>query len=209
MNPFWLLDTCSFAVGIGCNRGILALDTMAFEPASRVEPARVLQSGTRALVLEHITNRCAPHDCIVILDMAKSFCARVRADLVHLGFKAEVAQFASQALAADLRSQLVNLVDKALWWSAGKKRVVLVDMVLLWYCEGVRGGRERRRRRRRVKKVAFPLQPGSVSIPVDVSTSALIPASLAKVDVHITAEDQKGESVVCLDVHTAQQSFIV
>ena len=35
MNPFWLLDTCSFAVGIGCNRGILALDTMAFEPASR------------------------------------------------------------------------------------------------------------------------------------------------------------------------------
>ena len=53
-----------------------------------------------------------------------------------------------------------------------------------------------------MKKVAFPLQPGSVSIPVDVSTSALIPASLAKVDVHITAEDQKGESVVCLDVHT-------
>ena len=51
-----------------------------------------------------------------------------------------------------------------------------------------------------VKKVAFPLQPGSVSIPVDVSTSVLIPASLAKVDVHITAEDQKGESVVCLDV---------
>ena len=35
LNPFWLLDTCSFAVGIGCNRGILALDTMAFEPASR------------------------------------------------------------------------------------------------------------------------------------------------------------------------------
>ena len=60
-----------------------------------------------------------------------------------------------------------------------------------------------------MKKVAFPLQPGSVSIPVDVSTSALIPASLAKVDVHSTAEDQKGESVVCLDVHTAQQSFIV
>ena len=88
---------------------------------ARVEPARVPQSGTRALVLEHITNRCAPHDCIVILDMAKSFCARVRADLVQLGFKAEVAQFASQALAADLRSQLVNLVDKALWWSAGKK----------------------------------------------------------------------------------------
>ena len=28
---------------------------------------------------------------------------------------------------------------------------------------------------------------------------------MAKVDVHITAEDQKGESVVCLDVHTSQQ----
>ena len=35
VNPFWLLGTCSFAVGIECNRGILALDTMAFEPASR------------------------------------------------------------------------------------------------------------------------------------------------------------------------------
>ena len=31
MNPFWLVGTCSFAVGIECNRGILALDTMAFE----------------------------------------------------------------------------------------------------------------------------------------------------------------------------------
>ena len=108
-------------------------------------------------LLQYITNGCAPHDCIVILDMApvhyaKSLCDRVRAELstCHLlyvprgatsyaqpldisymrGFKAEVAQFASQALAADLlqdadvrgmirklpkvRNQLVDLVDKAL-----------------------------------------------------------------------------------------------
>ena len=115
------------------------------------------RDGTVFALLGYITNGCAPHDCIVILDMApvhyaKSFCDRVRAELstCHLlyvprgatsyaqpldisymrGFKAEVAQFASQALAADLlqdadvrgmirklpkvRNQFVDLVDKAL-----------------------------------------------------------------------------------------------
>jgi len=53
-----------------------------------------------------------------------------------------------------------------------------------------------------VKAVFFPLEAGRVNIPVAVSTSALIPASLAAVDVHIEATDQSGESVICLDVHT-------
>merc|ERR1711967_78068 len=55
-----------------------------------------------------------------------------------------------------------------------------------------------------VKALTFPIAKGTVSIPVEVQTSSLIPASLAKVDVHVTAVDQKGESVICLDVHTAK-----
>merc|ERR1712151_1065231 len=56
-----------------------------------------------------------------------------------------------------------------------------------------------------VKKVAYPLPAGVVKIPVDVSTSSLIPASLAKVDVEIRATEQNGEDVICLDVHTEKQ----
>jgi len=54
-----------------------------------------------------------------------------------------------------------------------------------------------------VKALSFPIAKGTVSIPVEVKTSRLIPASLANVDVHIAAEDQNGESIICLDVHTA------
>merc|ERR1712048_427130 len=60
-----------------------------------------------------------------------------------------------------------------------------------------------------VKAVDFPLAAGKVDIPVDVTTSALIPATLAKVDVHIEATEQNGESVICLDVHTQKQDVIV
>merc|ERR1712176_1542913 len=60
-----------------------------------------------------------------------------------------------------------------------------------------------------VKKVAFPLAAGTVSIPVDVKTSSIIPPSLAAVDVHIAAEDQDGESAICLDVHTKKQALEV
>ena len=35
MNPIWLFGTCSVSVGVECNRGILVLDTMACEPASK------------------------------------------------------------------------------------------------------------------------------------------------------------------------------
>merc|ERR1711860_330040 len=56
-----------------------------------------------------------------------------------------------------------------------------------------------------VKAVDYPLSAGSVDIPVDVKTSSLIPASLAKVDVHIAATEQNGEDVICLDVHTEKQ----
>jgi len=53
-----------------------------------------------------------------------------------------------------------------------------------------------------VKALSFPIPKGTVSIPVEVKTTALIPASLAHVDVHIAADEQNGESVICLDVHT-------
>jgi cathepsin L len=53
-----------------------------------------------------------------------------------------------------------------------------------------------------VKALSFPIAKGAVSIPVEVKTSALIPGSLANVDVHVEATEQNGESVICLDVHT-------
>jgi len=56
-----------------------------------------------------------------------------------------------------------------------------------------------------VKAVSYPLKAGTVKIPVEVQTSSVIPPSLAKVDVHIAATEQSGESVICLDVHTAQE----
>merc|ERR1712070_1141369 len=56
-----------------------------------------------------------------------------------------------------------------------------------------------------VKAVSYPLAKGTVSIPVEVTTSSIIPPSLANVDVHIAATEQNGEDVICLDVHTAQQ----
>merc|ERR1712025_1182179 len=55
-----------------------------------------------------------------------------------------------------------------------------------------------------VKAVSYPIAAGSVSIPVEVKTSSLIPASLAKVDAEIRATEQNGEDVICLNVHTAQ-----
>jgi hypothetical protein len=58
-----------------------------------------------------------------------------------------------------------------------------------------------------VKAVTFPMLKGATSIPVEVSTSSLIPPSLANVDVHIEAVDQNGESAICLDVHTAAQQM--
>merc|ERR1711964_191416 len=55
-----------------------------------------------------------------------------------------------------------------------------------------------------VKALPFPLQKGTVSLPVEVKTGRFIPASLANVDIHIEAVDQNGESVVCVDVHAAK-----
>merc|ERR1712176_333987 len=59
-----------------------------------------------------------------------------------------------------------------------------------------------------VKAVDFPIKAGKVDIPVEVKTNALIPASLEKVDVHIEATEQAGESVICLDVHTTKQAEV-
>jgi uncharacterized protein YkwD len=59
-----------------------------------------------------------------------------------------------------------------------------------------------------VKAVSYPLAKGTVEIPVTVKTGARIPASLAKVDIHIKATEQNGESVICMDAHTAKQGLI-
>jgi len=55
-----------------------------------------------------------------------------------------------------------------------------------------------------VKALSFPIKQGPVSIPVEVQTSILIPASLANVDVHIAATEQNAETVICMDVHTSK-----
>jgi cathepsin F len=53
-----------------------------------------------------------------------------------------------------------------------------------------------------VPALSFPLAKGTLNLPVKVTTSASIPASLASVDIHLTGTDQNGESAICLDVHT-------
>jgi cathepsin F len=54
-----------------------------------------------------------------------------------------------------------------------------------------------------VPALPFPLKAGTLNLPVKVTTSASIPASLASVDIHLTGDDQNGESAICLDVHTS------
>jgi len=54
-----------------------------------------------------------------------------------------------------------------------------------------------------VPALLFPLKQGTLKLPVKVTTSASIPASLASVDIHLKGDDQNGESAVCLDVHTS------
>lgn len=56
-----------------------------------------------------------------------------------------------------------------------------------------------------VKAISYPLQKGDVSLVTEVTTSSLIPSSLANVDVEVRATEQNNEDVVCLNVHTAQQ----
>merc|ERR1712226_1735972 len=52
-----------------------------------------------------------------------------------------------------------------------------------------------------VKALQFPLKQ------VDVKMSSIIPPSLATTDTHIAATEQNGDSVICLDVHTAKQEL--
>jgi len=54
-----------------------------------------------------------------------------------------------------------------------------------------------------VPALPFPLAKGTLNLPVKVTTSASIPASLASIDIHLTGDDQNGQSAICLDVHTS------
>jgi C1A family cysteine protease len=56
-----------------------------------------------------------------------------------------------------------------------------------------------------VKAVEYPIAQGDVDINVEVSTSSVIPAQLAQVDVEIRATEQSGEDVICMNVHTKKQ----
>merc|ERR1719420_1620340 len=58
-----------------------------------------------------------------------------------------------------------------------------------------------------VPALSFPLKAGTLDLPVKVSTSEAIPASLASVDIHLTGDDQNGESAICLDAHTDASKF--
>jgi len=58
-----------------------------------------------------------------------------------------------------------------------------------------------------VLALPFPLKAGTLNLPVKVETSASIPASLASVDIHLTGDDQNGESAFCLDAHTEASSL--
>merc|ERR1712203_94963 len=58
-----------------------------------------------------------------------------------------------------------------------------------------------------LKAQAFPLQPGQVTIPVDVKVSSIVPASLAKTDSHIEAVSDTGDKLFCMEVTTSKQEF--
>jgi len=60
-----------------------------------------------------------------------------------------------------------------------------------------------------VPALPFPLKAGALNLPVKVSTSEAIPASLASVDIHLTGDDQNGESAICLDAHTDAKTSVV
>merc|ERR1712048_177190 len=60
-----------------------------------------------------------------------------------------------------------------------------------------------------VPALPFPLKAGTLNLPVKVSTSEAIPASLAPVDIHLTGDDQNGESAICLDAHTDAKTSVV
>merc|ERR1739845_69085 len=60
-----------------------------------------------------------------------------------------------------------------------------------------------------LKGLSFPLSAGTVSIPVEASLSALIPPSLAKTNIHVTATSDTGDKLFCLDVNTAKQAILV
>ena len=53
-----------------------------------------------------------------------------------------------------------------------------------------------------VKALPFPLAAGTISVNAVVSTSALIPASLAVTSSHVTAVSPTGDSLVCFDLAT-------
>merc|ERR1712019_73299 len=60
-----------------------------------------------------------------------------------------------------------------------------------------------------VPALPFPLKAGTLNLPVIVETSAAIPAALASVDIHLTGNDQNGESAICLDAHTDATTSVV
>merc|ERR1712029_483882 len=51
-----------------------------------------------------------------------------------------------------------------------------------------------------------PVSPGTLTQKVGFTTSAVIPASLAKADISVSAVDQNGAKAACITAHLERQS---
>jgi len=63
-----------------------------------------------------------------------------------------------------------------------------------------------------VKALSFPIPKGTVGIPVELNWNSTMgpcgpiwPAGIGHIDLHIEADEQNGESAICLDVHTSEE----
>merc|ERR1712046_194079 len=60
-----------------------------------------------------------------------------------------------------------------------------------------------------VKQLPLPIAAGAITVPAEISTASVIPASLAKIDAELRATEQNGEDVVCMNIHTTKQETLV
>jgi len=59
-----------------------------------------------------------------------------------------------------------------------------------------------------LKAQSFPLQPGQVTIPVDIKLSPVLPASMAKTTTHVEAVSDTGDKLFCMDVNTKKAASL-
>merc|ERR1712025_1124722 len=59
-----------------------------------------------------------------------------------------------------------------------------------------------------VKQLPLPIAAGTITVPAEIKTASVIPASLAKIDAELRATEQNGEDVVCMNIHTEKQETV-